>query len=85
MGLPLAPAWQWSSAEWLRPGVPKACLELEGMGYYSLFFVGVVYLLVSIASNEGATVFRLTTSIQHQVRARRYEGWDEWCECRFTN
>ena len=31
----------------------------EGMGYYSLFFVGIVYLLVSIASDEGATGFRL--------------------------
>ena len=30
----------------------------EGMGYYSLFFVGVVYLLASIASDVGATGFR---------------------------
>ena len=27
----------------------------DGMGYYSLFFVGVVYLLASIASNAGST------------------------------
>jgi hypothetical protein len=27
----------------------------DGMGYYSLFFVGVVYLLASIASDAGAT------------------------------
>ena len=31
----------------------------DGMGQYSLFFVGVVYLLVSIASDGGAPGFRI--------------------------
>ena len=39
----------------------------EGMGYYSLFFVGIVYLLVWIGSKEGTTVFRL----QHQFSNKR--------------
>jgi len=30
----------------------------QGMGYYSMYFVGVVYLLVSIASDSEATGFR---------------------------
>ena len=37
----------------------------EAMGYYSLFFVGVVYLLVSIASNVGATGFRFR--VRHKL------------------
>jgi len=35
----------------------ESLLGTDGMGYYSLFFVGVVYLLVSIASDVGATGF----------------------------
>ena len=39
----------------------------DGMGYYSLFFVGVVYLLVSIASDVGAT------SSYFHVRPNRFK------------
>ena len=40
----------------------------EGMGYYSLFFVGIVYLLVSIASDEGGNGFSLAREIQAPAR-----------------
>ncbi len=36
----------------------------DGMGYYSLFFVGVVYLLVSIASDVGRNGFLLPRAAQ---------------------
>jgi hypothetical protein len=36
----------------------------QGMGYYSLFFVGVVYLFVSIAFDSGATGFSLSVAAQ---------------------
>ena len=45
----------------------ESLLRTQGMGYYSLFFVGVAYLLVTIASDVGATGIRF--HVRHSCQA----------------